>query len=168
MNTQYLIYAGVAIVGIIAGVWGHKWHLSRFVPKALLPIEQEAKTITEDAVHVVEDAFTNGHEAVVAHDYKQASLASDAARVATEVERLILQFAGAANKNVSQLTAPDLQNVIAYVLHSLSPVDQHKVTPKAVVDAHAKLVAAHNTLAADTTFQAAQTAAAYQSSAPVA
>lgn len=129
---------------------------------------RKTEAVVDPVVHVAEDVFANGHEAVVAHDYKHASIASDAARVATEVECLILQFAGAANKNVSQLTAPDLQNVIAYVLHSLSPIDLHKVTPKTVVDAHAKLVAAHNTLAADATFQAAQTAAAYQISAPVA
>jgi hypothetical protein len=148
-TAQDLIYLGVILAGVLAGVFGHKWHMSRFVPKNLVPLEQEAKAAT-----------------VAAENFSLAPLASDAARLSQTVDKLVLQYAGAAGKNVVQLTAPDLQNVVAYVLHSLDPVDRARVTKDTVASAHAKLVAAHNALTVDPTFQAAQTAAAYQSGAP--
>lgn len=125
----------------------------------------EIETLGMDAGRALKNAFENGHEAVVAHNFKAAADASQATSLAQEVDKLILQYAGAAGKSVSQLTSPDLQNVIAYVLHSVSPVNAHNVTAKSVADAHKQLVAAHNSLVSDPTFQANQVSAAYQASA---
>lgn len=168
MTTQMIMYIiGALIVGVASALTGVKIHMSKKgTPAPVQNILNTVEGLGRDIGNEAKIIFTNGHEAIVAHGYKAAAVASDAARVATEVDKLILQYAGAAGKSVAALTVPDMQNVIAYVLHSLSPVDAHKVTPATVADAHAALVVAHNTLAADATFQAGQTAASYQASVP--
>lgn len=171
MNTQTIIMyiVGGLAAGVLTTLTGVKIHMrKKAIPAPIGNIVNAVEGLGKDVGNELKTMLTNGHEAVVAHSYKSAAQASDTARLASEVEKLILQYAGAANKNVAQLTAADLQNTIAYVLHSVSPVDAHKVTPKTVADAHQTLVAAHNALATDATFVAAQTAAAYQASVPVA
>lgn len=169
MTTQVIMYIiGALVVGVASTLTGVKIHMNKKgAPAPMQGILNTVEGLGQDIGNEAKTILTNGHEAIVAHGYKTAASASDAARVATEVDKLILQYAGAAGKSVAALTVPDMQNVIAYVLHSLSPVDAHKVTPATVAVAHAALVTAHSTLAADATFQAAQTAASYQASVPV-
>ena len=154
-------YGAIGVVVALLGMFAHK-KLSVSVPKSVQPLVHEVENVTRTVVQDAEGLIHNGHEAVVAHNATAAMQAESAARLAQTVDKLILQYAGAAGKTVAQLTGPDLQNVIAYVLHTLDPIDAHHTTPKTVVDAHAALVTAHTALASNPTFAAAQTSAAYQ------
>ena len=155
---------GYGVIGVIVallGVFAHK-KLNVSVPKSVQPLVGEVENVTRTVVQDAEGLIHNGHEAVVAHNALQAVKAESASRLAQTVDKLSLQYAGAAGKTVAQLTGADIQNVIAYVLHTLDPIDAHHTAPKTVVDAHAALVKAHQVLASDPTFIAAQTSAAYQ------
>lgn len=167
MNPQIesdIVYGIVGVVVALLGVFTHSKFKAR-VPKGEQPFVSTVETVTTDVVDEVRNLVDNGKNAVVAHDLSVALKETNAAKVEKEVNQLILQYAGAAGKTVTQLTEPDLQNVIAFVLTSLSPVDKQTVDTKTIVKQHQALVEQTKKLSDDPVFQASQVAAAYQESA---